>query len=186
MARREEWRAVAGYEGAYEVSDRGRVRSLERLSAEHYHPQTGIRRRRVQGRVLAVLRHPSGYLRVDLYDESGEQRSLYVHRLVASAFVPKPARDVEVNHINGRRDCNRASNLQWATKKENQSHACYVLRGGRGPVRGEQHGHAKLTERAVRTIRRSKCNRRTLAKRYGVCQATIDFVVNRRTWRHVT
>lgn len=104
----EEWRPIPGYEGIYEVSDRGRVRSLDRTSSHG---------RRLRGQILKpVVR--SGYLGVGLH-ASGVSRIHSAHRLVLSAFVgPAPA-DMEARHLDGDRSNNTASNLAWGTSQQN-------------------------------------------------------------------
>jgi len=104
--RQEEWRAVAGYEGLYEVSDHGNVVRLLK----------GGRRRQLRPGLCR------GYLRVCL-SKGNEQLSMHVHRLVAIAFIANPDRLPEVNHKNGIRTWNRVENLEWTTPKENTAHA---------------------------------------------------------------
>lgn len=110
MSAAEEWRPVADYEGLYEVSDQGRVRSLDRIDA-------GGRRR--PGRVLTphTLRH--GYLQVTL--PGRDHRTL--HRLVAAAFVANPDAYPIVRHLDGVKTNNRAENLAWGTYAMNTADA---------------------------------------------------------------
>lgn len=111
----ERWLPVPGYEGYYEVSDYGRVRSLER---EVYSRQWG-NYRRVPGRYLSLGDKGRGYRAVNMCRE-GKQRSAMVHRLVTSAFVgPCPA-GMEVCHKNGDPSDNRLANLRYGTSSENK------------------------------------------------------------------
>lgn len=123
----EEWRPVLGYEGAYEVSSMGRVRSVDRLINHNY----GGKRKK-PGRVLRLRKNGNGYMRITLYVD-GKERSHVVHRLVCEAFIGKRPDGKEVNHINGVRDDNRAENLEWVTKSENKKHSIRVL--GNKPVK---------------------------------------------------
>lgn len=102
------WRAVKGYEGLYEVSNLGRVRSLDRIS----------KGRRRKGRILRHYVTGSEYFQVCLSKE-GESKNIAVHRLVATAFVPNPEKKETVNHINEDKRDNRSCNLQWLTLEEN-------------------------------------------------------------------
>jgi len=109
----EQWRPVVGYEGRYQVSDHGRVRSLARTV-----PTRNGRTTRVHQRILSPAPNSSGYLRVWLYrDKVSEQK--FVHQLVADAFLgPRPA-GMEVRHRNGNKVDNRATNLEHGTRSDN-------------------------------------------------------------------
>lgn len=105
----ERWVAVAGYEGMYEISDAGRVRSLDRLDAQGNN---------ISGRILRPDRRPSGHLRVTLCRESTTRR-FWVHRLVLETFVaPMPA-GTEACHNDGNPANNTPGNLRWDTKSAN-------------------------------------------------------------------
>ena len=121
----EQWAAVVGWEGLYEVSDFGRVRSLRRWTP------AGMR----GGRILKPRRLPkTGYLRVSLC-KNGERHDAYIHQLVLQAFVgPCPAGQ-EVRHLDGNPARNVRSNLCWGTKSEN----------GYDKVRHGTHHHSRKT-----------------------------------------
>jgi len=111
----ETWRPILGYEGSYEVSDLGSVRSLPRIvqdKAARPHP--------VSGRVLTLAwKGPSRYAAVQLC-QAGETHQVYVHRLVLEAFAgPRPFPDAVARHLNGNHLDNRAMNLAWGTQQEN-------------------------------------------------------------------
>lgn len=119
------WRDVKGYEGLYQVSSLGNVRSLDRYKENN-------RGRYLQkGRILRKSYDKDGYSMVGLY-KNGKSCSKKVHRLVAQTFIPNPKNKPTVNHKNGIRDDDRVSNLEWATMSENQLHAFRVLK--RKPV----------------------------------------------------
>ena len=102
------WVAVPGFEDYYEVSSDGDLRSLG------------------SGRVLAKNSMGAGYVKADLWKDGGRMQTS-VHRIVASAFVPRPDGCDEVNHKNGNKTDNRASNLEWVTRSDNVNHAYYAL-----------------------------------------------------------
>lgn len=105
----EQWLPIAGYEGIYEVSDLGRIRSLDRLDA---------RGRRRTGRMRSARRQPSGHLTVSLCRDRS-QRVFLVHHLVLLAFIgPRPA-GMEGCHRNDIGDDNRLENLRWDTRSAN-------------------------------------------------------------------
>lgn len=121
----EEWRPVVGYEGLYEVSDWGNVRSLDR-TFEYYHPNNGkMIKRRFKGQILKKIMDGDGYHVVCLHNAEHKQHEGKVHRLVAEAFIPNPENKKEVGHLktldNGLEDktANEAWNLAWMTREEN-------------------------------------------------------------------
>ena len=111
----EEWRDVVGYEGLYQVSDQGRVKSLERTFID----KIG-RERYFKERILKPGVRVNGYLFVILY-AGGKRKHFFVHRLVCQAFHENPDNKPQVNHINEIKTDNRASNLEWATAMENSN-----------------------------------------------------------------
>ena len=116
----EQWLPIPGYEGIYEVSDLGRVRSQTRMQAIPYEDGT-VRHRRIVGRVLRQhLNASNGRPQIDLVDSAGRRRCIKVHRLVALAFHgPCPGDEYEVCHVDGDRANNAASNVRWDTRKAN-------------------------------------------------------------------
>ncbi|MBR4383791.1 MAG: HNH endonuclease [Selenomonadaceae bacterium] len=99
----EEWRDVAGYEGRYQISNYGRVKSLTEN----------------QVKILKPHLHTGGYLRVSL----GRQKKFKIHRLVAETFLDNPLNLAEVDHIHGNKMDNYFKNLEWVTLKENKRRA---------------------------------------------------------------
>lgn len=163
----ESWRAVPGYEGFYEVSDLGQVRSLH---ARWNGPKT-----------LAQKLDECGYPEVCLCVDS-KPRNVCVHRLVALAFHGEKRNILhrEVAHLDGLKTNNAAANLKWVSHAENMSH-----KRKHGTGRGERHPRAKLTEDAVREIRLSDQSLGALAARYGVSPYTVSDVRRGKRWRHV-
>jgi len=111
----EQWISVVGYEGLYEVSDRGRVRSVERV----YHPgRPGTPARIKPSRELRPDVNRKGYHAVKLY-RNGKGKAFPIHRLVLISFVGPPHLGMETCHNNGNPGDNRLSNLRWGTSAEN-------------------------------------------------------------------
>lgn len=115
MTVEEVWKPVDGYEELYEVSNLGRVRSLE------FRNGTG-RHRRI--RVLTPTDNGHGYMIVGLCsDNQAKRKNYYVHRLVAKAFVPNPDNLPVIDHVDHDRANNKASNLRWLTQRDNVKHS---------------------------------------------------------------
>ena len=158
----EEWRALAGYSGIYEVSSIGRVRSLDRI-VKMVGAGASFSSKLVKGRILsqAIVK---GYPRVTLC-KGGKSRPIGVHRLVCEAFHgPAPEGCTDVAHNDGNPLNANASNLRWATRAENMAdcriHGTYTF--------GEKHHSAILTDQDVIAIRESSEPAKKMAPRYGV------------------
>ena len=117
----EQWRDIPGYEGLYQVSDQGRVRSLD-----HYARSGFGSVRLAPGKVLKPGITVNGYAQVALSND-GQREYPFVHRLVAQAFHPNPKNKEQVNHKNGIKTDNRVDNLEWCSMSENLYHRHSVL-----------------------------------------------------------
>lgn len=116
MNAEEEWRPVVGYEGRYEVSNLGRIRSVTRTFM-HSGSYGGYRT--THSRILKPIGLEGQYQNVNL----GINNKVRVHRIVAMAFIPNPENKKCIDHINGDKHDNRASNLRWCTHYENNNNA---------------------------------------------------------------
>ena len=119
------WKNIKGYEGFYQVSNMGRVKSLERTFID----KSG-RKRTIKERILKQAAWSTGYLSVVL-STSGKRKMFAVHRLVCKAFHEKPDNKPCVNHIDENKTNNCASNLEWCTSSENNNHGTRNERSGK-------------------------------------------------------
>lgn len=172
-----EWKTIAEFPN-YEVSDDGRVRSIGGIR------QFGPNQRYVEGRILKLRRHSSGYLYVSFWN--GEKSvNRYVHRLVAKAFIPNPDCLPEVNHQHpdGDKTRNNKGNLEWTSRLGNIAHSKDVLID-RAPI-GARHGMSKLTEQNALEIAQSTLSNAELMAKYGVSEMTIQGIRTGKRWRHL-
>lgn len=135
----EAWSTIAGYEGRYEVSSLGRVRSVSRLVRKLERDGTWGERR-IASRILALHTWGVPYPGVTLVDAEGVKARHMVHRIVARAFVPNPLDLPQVNHLDADTMNAAASNLEWSDQAGNVRHA-YAM--GRRPS-GSGHHFASL------------------------------------------
>lgn len=113
----EQWIDIFGYEGLYQVSNYGRVKSLER----EYTDCNGVTYH-IKGRIMKLALNHKGYLIVHLSNNHNDENRL-VHRLVADAFIPVVIGKNQINHIDGNKLNNNVLNLEWCTNSENMAHA---------------------------------------------------------------
>ena len=182
----EVWKAIPGYEGYYEASNGGSIRSIDRVVLHGIHGTC-----KQKSKVLKYALDAKGYCRVALSIKL-KLSTFTVHRLIALTFMgPRP--DVhQINHIDGVKTNNSLANLEYCTQSENALHSFRI--GLQKPRLGSENNWAKLTEAQVIEIRQFVKNantryygRKALAENYGVSECTIKEIVNRRKnlWSHV-
>lgn len=119
---KEIWKDIFGYEGLYQVSNLGNVRSLDRAVWCSPSATRGSYKMKVKGRTLNFSKSVDGYLRVPL-SKNSKTATTRVNRLVALHFIPNPGMLDQVNHIDGDKTNNCVDNLEWCTQIENARHA---------------------------------------------------------------
>lgn len=159
------WKDIPNYEGYYQASTEGRIRSVDRIRIDNYH---------LKGRVLKNNKLKDGYKQVLLMVDNKKDYEK-VHRLVAQTFIPNPDNKPQVNHKNGNKGDNRVENLEWVTRSENMIHAYDVLGVPHNtPLKGKPSLMRKLTIEQINAIKKDGRTQKIIAKDYGACQQTIS------------
>ena len=172
----EVFKDILGYEGLYQVSNLGKVKSTER-KAKHW--SGGLLT--VKSRIMKPFTSKCGYLIVSISKNSIDNKFL-IHRLVSNAFIPNPYNKPQVNHINGIKTDNRVVNLEWNTRSENIKHAD---NSGLRNLKGKNNSRSKLSEIDVFEIRKSDKPIIFLSKKYNVGRNCISKVLHKKTWKHI-
>ena len=183
---KEVWKDVIDYEGYYQVSNLGRVRSVDR---EVYY--RGGRVKKIKGNIMKLGLSKNGYPQLTIY-KKGKQKSCRVHRLVANAFIPNDEDKPMVNHINGIKTDNRLENLEWCTAKENSNHAYeigLINEDTQNPPKGEECHLSVLTEKEAKEIyelaHNSKMTMREIGEIYNITLSGVSGIKQKRIWKHI-
>lgn len=164
------WKDVVGYEGFYQVSNFGNVKSLGNEFSR-------------KERFLKLSPQSKGYLTVVLQKNS-TRKMVLVHRIVAEYFVDNAESKVQVNHINGIKTDNRVENLEWVSHRENLDHAIK----NNLTLKGEENRNSKLKDIDVvkiHSLLQKKTTIKELSESYNVSYSTIDGIRTNRYWKHL-
>lgn len=118
----EQWKTIKGYEGYYQVSNLGRVRSVDRIVRSK-----GNSMQQRKGRILRPNQDRYGYLKIVL-QKNGQKKTKMVHRLVANAFILNPHNYSQINHKDENKTNNKTENLEWCTAKYNLNYGTRTKR----------------------------------------------------------
>ena len=172
----EVWKDIEGYEGYYQVSNCGRVKSLDRIVTSG---------KTKKGMIIQGILDIGGYVRVTLW-KSCKPKKYMVHRLVAFAFLDNPNNLKMINHIDENKENNNVTNLEWCDCKYNINYGTRTIRAS-----GENTKNSKLKKEDViriRSVYKPKSKQFgaiALAKEYGVTPTTIDKIVHYRGWNYI-
>ncbi|MBQ7704639.1 MAG: NUMOD4 motif-containing HNH endonuclease [Selenomonadaceae bacterium] len=164
------WTWVEGYEGRYQISNYGRVKNFYRNKE----------------RILIPKQNGNGYLHVCL-TKNNSHKTVYIHILVAKAFIPNPENKPQVNHEDGDKFNCHVGNLKWQTQSENIKHAIYngLMKG----LRGEKSVSAKLTNEQARFCKDfyisgdREYGLSALSRKFGVSTGCMSDILRGRTYK---
>jgi hypothetical protein len=160
------WKDIKGYEGFYQISNLGRVKTLNFKVAK----------------ILKNSLDSRGYYQVKLKD----RKSHLIHHLVMKNFVSeKPSPDHQVNHINGVKTDNYLENLEWVTRSQNMLHAYKLGLNYTLGKKGSSHPNASITENDVKEIRKSNLTSKELGEKYNLSYKTICAIRAKKSWKHI-
>lgn len=176
----EVWKQIEGYENFYEVSNKGRVRSVDRIGIHAVHKKEFVKK----GIILKPEEKSKLYPRVFL-SKNNKVRTEYVHRLVAQAFLKRDKERNHINHKNGIKNDNRIENLEWCTQLENNEHGFKT-----GLLKhGQESNLSRLSKSDVLEIVRLKNQGVTikeLSEKYKVHKITIRRIFKKESWARET
>ena len=176
MQKQEEiWKDILEYEGYYQISNLGRVKSIDRVIIN----SKGTKRF-YKGKMLSKILNNCGYFCVNL--TIGKKRNQFsIHRLLGTYFIPNPLNLPQIDHLDAVKTNNALHNLEWVTSEENTERA---KNKGLMP-KGVDNHKSKLTEIQVLDIRSSNLRNIDLSKKYNVSKTLIGYIKKRKIWIHI-
>lgn len=177
------WKDIPEYEGYYQVSNLGNVRSLDRIRETHPSAKKQFKVFKKGFLLTPDLTH-GGYLRFSLSKDK-KTKKFSSHRLVAQAFIPNPENKEQVNHKDGNKLNNSIDNLEWCTGSENIRHA---YKNGLQSQVGEKNAASKLTNEQVKEIKVKLLNGvspKEISNSYPIHRTSVYDIINGRNWSHV-
>lgn len=163
----EVWKDILGWEGIYQIGNRGRIRSFKMCE---------------DGRIISLKDKTGNYLTIILQKSGMKSRSTRIHRLVAEAFIPNPYNLPEVNHIDGNKQNNAVSNLEWCTRKHNAAHARTIhpnMLNGMIAYNKYERPRTVLQFSKGGEFLQSYCSAKEAERKTGICSRNILQVANK-------
>lgn len=174
------WKDIKGYEGYYQISSFGRVKSVERIVERKNNTKMKVKERILRQHIMK-----NGYCTVNIIKKT--YKTHLVHRLVAIAFINNEKCLPQVNHIDGNKGNNNLSNLEWCTQKENSIHAS--KNGLLHSPKGEECHFSKRRKEDIMQIRSlyhsGEYTMKELAIMFKSSSGYICDVVNKKLWKHI-
>jgi predicted XRE-type DNA-binding protein len=164
------WKDIPGYEGHYQISNLGRVKSIK-----------------FKNHRIMKTKVDMGYEQIGLRLPNKIKKFFKIHRLVAKAFISNPNNYPQVNHKDGNKLNNHVENLEWCSSSQNVKHSFDIL--GKQIPKGENSTSSKLKESDVLAIRQllkeGNLSQQKIADKYGISQAQVWRIKNKLRWSHI-
>lgn len=167
---KEIWKPIKGYEGLYEVSNKGRVKTLDKFfdwvdDIKIFH----------KGRIIKKCNDSDGYEIIGL-TKNKIRKTAKVHRLVAQAFISNSKKKPHINHVDNNRKNNNVSNLEWVTPSENSAHMKNQKR-----ARNQHFGKINTKMRAdIRTYYYKICNKAEVARVFKISEGAVRLILKEK------
>lgn len=173
------WKDILNYEGYYQVSNLGRIKSLKRYVKKRWDTLILI-----DEKILKPILRKDGYYRIKLCKNGNYDHPL-VHQVVLKTFVKNLENKPQINHINGDKSNNKLNNLEWTTISENIQHS--YNNNLHKKLRGVKNGASKLTETDILEIRKIGKLRKVkdTAFKYNITTHTVWCILNNKSWTHI-
>lgn len=155
------WKDILGYEGHYQISNLGRIKSIKNNKIK----------------ILKLNKDKKGYILISL-SKNGKHKTYKVHRLVAIVFIPNPDNKPEVNHIDAVRSNNNVNNLEWVTSKENTAHQIKLGNHYTGGAEIRKRKVIKYDLKTGKEIKEYNSCIEAAKDNGGNCSANISYVCN--------
>lgn len=175
---------IQGFEGLYQISNLGRVKSLRTRFKGHTNPCNMI---------LVPNIQRSGYIDICLTNKDGKLKRLKIHRLIAIAFIPNINNKPQINHINGIKTDNNINNLEWCTRNENIQHAwrmgLYKKKTGSNHAQSKKVSQYDLKGNFIKIFNSmGEAHRETGVSQGSICLNCLDKIKHAKKfiWRYAT
>lgn len=182
---KEIWKDVVEYEGLYQISSLGRLRSIDKIRDGFSYKNGKITKRFYKGKIIKQSIIGYGYPSTAIM-KNGTYKTVLIHRLVAKAFIENPENKLYVNHIDFNTRNNYFENLEWCTAFENIHHT--MNHGRNRQLYGEENGHSKIKNNQIIDIfgmSENGISQYKIARHYGVHQSTINKILRRITYKKI-
>lgn len=177
----EQWKAIPGFEGYYEASTLGNIRSVSRKVI--IHGASGDYERSLKSKPMTPLPDGKGYYLMVELSRDGRSKRYLIHRLVAQTFIENPESLPEVNHKDENKRNNRVDNLEWCTHAYNNNYG-----SKKTASRGEGNAQCKFSEATILELKRQykpndpEFGTKGLSEKFGISISHVSAIIHGRRW----